>query len=369
MHVLYQGLLRSPASWARVGRGYLKAWSNLGIEISAVSPRGFLYDPSFPIPPAVRELTPHEAHEQGAAADAGIGFLHPPRLDRLIGRRTANLFVWESNRVPPEWLAPLSEKVDRVVVPSLFTRDALVRSGFPETSVSVVRYGYDPELLQVGVPSEPVSGRPFRILSIVAPHYRKGVAELLAGFQHAFRSDDDVELWIKSTYDPGTLRRRQTFEIPSWSSLIESSAGATDDRPAVRLEVGPVRDDDIARCLGSADLLVQPSWGESFGLAILEAHAAGLPAVVTGWGGHVEFVPPGDDQLPFRLVEEERGLYMPVEGAVVAHPDIDALAARLRWHYEHRDRSRELGQKAREHVSHLTWERSARELLDVMRRV
>ena len=368
MRVLYQGLLRSPASWARVGRGYLKAWSGLGIEVSAVSPRGFLYDPAFPIPPGVRELSPRGAHEATGVPEVGIAFLHPPRLDRVIGRRTANLFVWESNRVPPEWVAPLSEQVDLVVVPSVFTRDALVRSSFPETSVAVVQYGYDPEFVGVGVRSEPVKGRPFTILAIVTPHYRKGVSELVAGFQRAFRADDDVELRIKSTYDPIASRRRQTFEIPSWSSLLEEAGGAGGDMPTVRLEVGPVSDSDIAQCLSSADLLVQPSWGESFGLAILEAHAAGLPAIVTGWGGHVEFVPPGDDQLPFRLVEEERGLYVPVDGAVVARPDVNALAARLRWHYENRDASRELGQRAREHVAHLTWERSARELLEVVSR-
>ena len=49
--ILYQGLLASPASWARVGREYIHAFIELGEEVAAVSIRGFLYEPEFDLPP------------------------------------------------------------------------------------------------------------------------------------------------------------------------------------------------------------------------------------------------------------------------------------------------------------------------------
>ncbi|HVA80154.1 MAG TPA: glycosyltransferase, partial [Candidatus Binataceae bacterium] len=60
---------------------------------------------------------------------------------------------------------------------------------------------------------------------------------------------------------------------------------------------------DIRSAMRDWDLYVQPSFEEGFGLALLEAMAAGLPAVATAVGGHTELVeqgstgwlvPPGD---------------------------------------------------------------------------
>ena len=56
MRILYQGLLRSPASWARVGRGYLEGLARLGYRTEAISPRGFLHDERFPIPEDIVEV-------------------------------------------------------------------------------------------------------------------------------------------------------------------------------------------------------------------------------------------------------------------------------------------------------------------------
>jgi glycosyltransferase involved in cell wall biosynthesis len=360
MHILYQGLLRSPASWARVGRGYVAAFLDLGLDCEALQVRGFRHDPGFALPRGLRELSLAEVRAR-PEPDIGLGFLHPPLVGRLLGRRRCNLFVWEADVVPAAWVQSLDGGVDRVVVPSRFTRDALTRSGMTCAKIVVCPYGHD-----LGEPRlvEPrPEGRPFTFLAVMAPHRRKGVEVLLEAYRRAFREEDSVLLEIKSTYDPGAGRRRFPFEIPSWGEVLRASGLTSRESPRVEVDLRTVDDMEMTDLYRKADVYVQPSWGESFGLALLEAMASARPALATGWGGHMEFWPFRDDALPYRLESAGDALYESVPGARVAVPDAEALAARLRWHYEHPRESREIGLEARRAVAGMTWQESARRLL------
>lgn len=68
---------------------------------------------------------------------------------------------------------------------------------------------------------------------------------------------------------------------------------------------------DVTRLLGGFDVYVHPALVEGLGIAVLEAMAAGLPAVATRVGGIPEYVRDGDT------------------GWLVSPGDVDALAARL----------------------------------------
>lgn len=361
--VLYQGLLRSPASWARVGRGYVKALLELGVDLAVVSARGFGFAPDFSVPPAP-ELTPDEAQREGAPI--GVGFLHPPLLDRLIGEFKANLFVCEAERVPKAWVEGFARKLDLVLAPSRFTLEALVRSGLPPEQVACVPYGHGLSAAVLAPEAERHQQRPFTFLAVVNPHHRKGVRELLRAYGAAFTRRDDVRLRVKSTYDPAASRRRQPFEMGPWSEVLAEAGLGVPGAPRCDVEIGTLSDDEVAALYGTVDVCVQPSWGESFGLAILDALAAGRPALVTGWGGHMDFVPPGPDVLPYILKEAGDSLYERCDGASAAIVDIDALGSRMRWHYENPDASRRGGLEAQRAVAHLTWANAARQLLETL---
>ncbi len=369
--ILYQGLLQSPASWARVGRGYLKALLGEGIEVGAVAARGFRHDPSFPLPQGLQLYGAGEAKALSSSA-VGVGFLHPTLLRRLVGEPKLNCFVWEASRVPDEWVKALRRGADHVLVPSEFVREALVDSGFPSPQLRVVPYGYDREVLDsVGARRDTVrtaSGRaaPFTFLSVLAPHYRKGVIELLTAYRRAFTAADDVILKIKSTYDPGRARRRSPFEIPSWEHALREAGMSDPGAPPLELDLRTLHDEDMLAIYEHADVVVQPSWGEGFGLAMLEALAVGRPVLATAWGGHMDFLPRGADRLPYRLDTAGSALYEPVEGAMVARPEVDALAARMRWHYDHPGDSRRIGDVNRLHAAPRTWDAAARQLLEVI---
>lgn len=361
--ILYQGLLRSPASWARVGRGYLGALLGMGVDVAALRVRGFRHDSGFALPSGLRELSLLDARA-GGPPRTGLGFLHPPLLGRLLGRRRVNLFVWESDVLPRQWTRALHDGADLVVVPSAFTRDALLSAGLPSDRVAVVPYGHDVPN-PPGPPARDTEPGPesFTFLSVLAPHRRKGVHELLAAFCRAFRRGDDVLLRIKTTYDPGRSRRRRPFEIPSWHTALTQAGLLDPQAPRVEVDISTVSDAEILELYRRADVCIQPSWGESFGLAHLEAMASGRPLIATDWSGPTDFMPRGPDRIPFRLIEAGDALYQPVAGARAARPDTTALAARMRWHAGHPRASREIGLAAREAVASLSWPSAATGLL------
>jgi sugar transferase (PEP-CTERM/EpsH1 system associated) len=94
----------------------------------------------------------------------------------------------------------------------------------------------------------------------------------------------------------------------------------------------PGERDDVPELMRGFDVFVLPSLGEGISNTILEAMATGLPVVATRVGGNPELVDDGET------------------GALVPSGDVQALAAALRAHVRHLDRSRRLGAEARRRV-------------------
>jgi glycosyltransferase involved in cell wall biosynthesis len=86
---------------------------------------------------------------------------------------------------------------------------------------------------------------------------------------------------------------------------------------------------DIPRILPTLDVFVLPSLYEGFGIAILEAMAAGRPVVATAVGGIPEFVVPGET------------------GLLVEPGDAEALAAAIGDLLRDPERARQMGMRGR----------------------
>jgi glycosyltransferase involved in cell wall biosynthesis len=102
------------------------------------------------------------------------------------------------------------------------------------------------------------------------------------------------------------------------------------DYPACFL--GFVPQEELARVYASSDLFVFPSSTDTCGLVVLEAQAAGLPAIVCDRGGPGEYVQPG------------------CTGLVVPGDDRAAFAGAILALLADDDRRRAMGRAAREHV-------------------
>jgi D-inositol-3-phosphate glycosyltransferase len=96
-------------------------------------------------------------------------------------------------------------------------------------------------------------------------------------------------------------------------------------------------EEDMAALYRAADIYCQPSYGESFGLAALEACACGRPVVATAWGGVLSFLDGSNAWLvDYELVDASRYAYdWKGPGAVrMAKPRVESLAEALRCAYE-----------------------------------
>ena len=118
------------------------------------------------------------------------------------------------------------------------------------------------------------------------------------------------------------------LDLP-WQLLV---AGDGPARPDVEAALAPLRpgrvfylgllgETDVARCLGAADLCLWPAVNEAYGMALLEAQAAGLPVVAGAVGG-----------VPSILVDGVTGMLAPPDDpaafAAAARALIEAPAQR-----------------------------------------
>ena len=196
--------------------------------------------------------------------------------------------------------------VDVFVTVSSFQRDRVVLAGVPAERVVVRPNVVDPDP-GARDPDRDDDGS-FVFVGRLAPE--KGVADLVAAAERV----PDARVVIAGD---GPLR----------DTLARDVAGRRLDNVAI---VGPLARADLIETVRRARALVSPSISfETFGLAIAEAFACGVPVVTTALGGPADIVDDG-----------RTGWHVPVG-------DPAALAGRLTWLSSHPDQARAAGRAAR----------------------
>ena len=109
----------------------------------------------------------------------------------------------------------------------------------------------------------------------------------------------------------------------------------------------PVARKDLAQWYRAADLVVVPSYSESFGLVALEAQACGTPVVATAVGGLRTAVADG------------------ISGVLVDGHDPKAWSSVISRLLQEPQRRILLSMGAIEHASHFGWDATARGTLDI----
>ncbi len=170
---------------------------------------------------------------------------------------------------------------------------------------------------------KPASDR-LRLLFVGRPEERKGLPVLLSAFA-ALVEHVDAELIVLGSERSAVLRY------------------VSDPVAAERIQaLGRVSDDELWRRLGEADLLCAPSLlGESFGMVLTEAFAAGTPVVASNIAGYADVVTNGAD------------------GILVPPADPQALAETLHQLSLRRERLTEMGTEARASAERYAWPRVA----------
>jgi phosphatidylinositol alpha-mannosyltransferase len=183
---------------------------------------------------------------------------------------------------------------------------------------------------------EPSSDGPARVLFLGRlEEPRKGLAVALEAFARTTRAGSDAVLDVAGPGDLEAVARRLRPRLPD----------------AVRGRVtalGPVDLPEKAELLARADVVLAPQLGgESFGIVVAEAMAAGAAVVAS-------------DLPAFRRLLREGEC-----GVLVPPGDAGAWARALTDLLDDPDRRTFLGKQAQEAVAHLDWEQVTGALLDV----
>jgi glycosyltransferase involved in cell wall biosynthesis len=274
-------------------------------------------------------------------------------------RRLVAYTAWETDRLPTPLVDHLSHH-DLVLVPSRFNAEVFTRSGI-EVPVVAVPHGVDDD-------RRPVVGgshgpHPVVFYTIASWSTRKAIRDIVTAFVTAFSDADPVALVIYTHPNDliageGIVRgdRPPTRRADaSWRSLAEILANRR-RVPRITLDIRVRTNEQVAAAHRQGDCFVGLSRGEGWGLGAFEAGAAANPVVVTGWGGWLDFLPPGYpfcvefDLVPTTTDPPDRW-WSPVPGERWAKVRVEHAASQLRWVFEHQEEARRWGQRLRGHIS------------------
>ena len=242
-----------------------------------------------------------------------------PAPDRQTASLTAAYFFWEESAVPAETIALLNRLFGAVFAPTGFVAKVLLNSGL---RIPVRIVGYVPRLdgfTRLGDQARHRGGDAFVFLHVSSAFPRKGVDVLLKAYADAFTASDAVRLVIKTFPNP----HNQT------TAQIEQLREVHGNLPEIVVIERELDEDELLALYGEADAVVLPTRGEGFNIPAAEAMAAAVPLIVTGAGGHTDFITDQDAMLiPWR-VQQSRS-HLNDGGSLWFEPDDAALAAAMR---------------------------------------
>jgi glycosyltransferase involved in cell wall biosynthesis len=273
-------------------------------------------------------------------ANLTIALMPAYELDSFGGRAWC-YSMFEGTGLEERWQRA-NKTAERMLVPHEFLVDVMRKNGI-RIPIHVVPGGTCPAEFPVIERSPFESGKPYTFLALADRAERKGWDMVWGAFHRAFGLSRDVRLIVKARGD----------------ALSRFTLSDFDRRVSFWTEATP----NMVDVYDQADCFVFPTRGEGWGMPPREFAMTGKPTIVTRWSG----VEDGIDQyaLPLNHVKmvpaNLRG------GGEWAFPDIDEIAEKMRWCYDHRDEARAHGLKAAQWLrANQTWDHTAKRLLELV---
>lgn len=205
---------------------------------------------------------------------------------------------------------------------------------FPQRAYRVIPNGIDYRRFADAEPWPALRDGTKNVLFVGRKDERKGLRYLLEAFASLCEGRDDVRLVVVGPGQPDRV-------CTDWVNVIRSRG-----EDAVKL-VGPVSNEDLPRYYASADVFCSPATGgESFGIVLLEAMAAGAPVVASDIDGYRD------------VVTHER------DGLLALPRNPSAIANAISRVIDNPDLARELSEGGRQVAEQYRWQRVASEVED-----
>lgn len=271
----------------------------------------------------------------GARPDISVYFGQPYReWKRWWKRRTDRhgiFTMFESPILPPHWVEDLNGNFDFVIVPSTWCKETFEKGGI-EKPVFVVPLGVDPLCF-------PYLERPVRKTFTII--WQGLYLKDRKGFSLIEKALAELNLSKVRVIDktvPFALKNRI-----KWEFSFPTSGDLSICRKMMQAE--------LLMLLAEADLSINPTSGEGFGLIPLEHMAIGLPTLVSRNSGCLDYINP-EYNIPIECTEQNS--WFGAEYGKMMRPDLEDLKTKIQYAYDNRDEIREMGKKASEWV-HKEW--------------
>ncbi|MCI0701233.1 MAG: glycosyltransferase family 4 protein [Planctomycetia bacterium] len=258
------------------------------------------------------------------------------------GEKTAVWTMWETDTLPPGSVKYLN-RCKLLMIPSQWGVDCFRANGV-KIPMEVVPLGYDPHVFS---PRQPGSGPAVCTFgtagALTEGGLRKNVQRVIDLFLEAFPSRPDVRLKVK---------------ITPRSPMVN-----THGDPRVEVVNAPLEPEALADWYRSLSCYVNASYGEGFGLHLLEAMGCGVPLISTTFSAVGEvFDSAVGYEVGYKLIEAKNKIY----SGRWADPNNDELIARMRQVCADPTTADQLGVAAAQRAPAFSWSDSIRKLTSAL---
>jgi glycosyltransferase involved in cell wall biosynthesis/ADP-heptose:LPS heptosyltransferase/predicted Zn-dependent protease/GT2 family glycosyltransferase len=259
-----------------------------------------------------------------------------------------------ADRLPVEWVRTLNQ-MDEIWVPSGFHAEAFTGSGVERDKLVVVPSAVDDRLFDP-VKHEPLSlpnRAAFNFLAVFEWRARKGWDALLAAYLREFSAEDDVCLYLRTSFPRLSGAASRAALEQGIRELTHTLNPGAKKLPRIELLTEEIPLTAMPRLYRAAECVVASSRGEAWGRVPLEAMMMGLPVIATNWGIHADILSPeiayplDSDLVSTTNLELDEWQY---HGQRWAEPSGKHLRELLRRVQQDPAKARERGAKAREQV-------------------